>query len=76
VKIRGAERAAIGGALLFINPALIRGTDFPSMQSILSYAMSGLSFRLAAVSVLLGLVVWAMLGPPKPAVTHVSARPH
>jgi len=29
-------------------------------------------FRLAAVSILLGLVVWATLGPPKPAATHIK----
>ena len=62
----------------FINPAYSEATFFPfSTQSILSYGMSGFSFRLAAVSILLGLVVWAALGPLKPTVTHVStARPH
>jgi hypothetical protein len=41
-------------------------------QSILRYGVSGFSIRLAAVVVLLGLGIWAILGPPKPVLTHVS----
>jgi hypothetical protein len=39
----------------------------------LRFGVSGFSVRLAAVAIVLGLGIWATLGPPKPALTHVSS---